>query len=60
MKYVTDELQKSLKYHLRQLEENLQKISTYEETINDLKSRNERHREAIEELGEYIEQLKGE
>jgi peptidoglycan hydrolase CwlO-like protein len=55
--YVVDELQKALKYHLRQLEENLNKVRTYEESIDDLKTRNERHKQAITEIGEHIESL---
>jgi prefoldin subunit 5 len=57
MEYVLDELQKSLKYHLRQLDENLNKIRTNEESIEDLKTRNERHKQAITEIGEHIESL---
>jgi cell division protein FtsB len=58
MEYVLDELQKALKYHLRQLDESLGKIRAYEETIEDLKTRNERHKAAITEIGNHIEQLK--
>jgi hypothetical protein len=58
MEYVLDELQKSQKYHLRQLEENLNKIRLSEETVADLKIRNERHKQAITEIGEFIEKLK--
>jgi hypothetical protein len=46
-----------LKYHLRQLDENLNKIRTYEGTIEDLKYRNESHERAIKEIGGHIEQL---
>jgi cell division protein FtsB len=57
MNYVVDELQKALKYHLRQLDENLYKVRTYEESIEDLKTRNERHKAAITEIKEHIETL---
>lgn len=57
MQYVLDELQKSLRYHLRQLEENLNKIRLYEETIEDLKTRNGKHKDAISEIGKHIESL---
>jgi cell division protein FtsB len=58
MEHVLDELQKALRYHLRQLDENLNKIRTNEESIEDLKTRNERHKQAITEIGEHIETLK--
>jgi len=57
MRYVLDELQKSLKYHLRQMEDNVNKIKSYEEAADDLKTRNERHKEAITEIREHIESL---
>jgi len=57
MNYVLDELQKSQKYHLRQLEENVRKIQLSEESIADLKVRNEKHRQAISEIGQFIESL---
>jgi signal transduction histidine kinase len=57
MKHVIDELQKSQRYHLRQLEENLNKIRTYEEAGEDLKVRNESHKEAISEIRSLLEQL---
>jgi peptidoglycan hydrolase CwlO-like protein len=57
MEFIIDELKKSLKYHLRQLDENLNKIRTYEGTIEDLKYRNESHERAIKEIGGHIEQL---
>jgi hypothetical protein len=57
MQFVLDELQKSQKYHLRQLEENLNKIRLSEETIADLKTRNEKHKQAISEIGQFIERL---
>jgi chromosome segregation ATPase len=57
MKHVIDELQKSQRYHLRQLEENLNKMRSYEETIEDLKVRNESHKEAISEIRALLEQL---
>jgi chromosome segregation ATPase len=57
VKHVVEELEKSCRYHLRQLEENLQKIRTYEETIKDLTHRNESHKEAITEIKVYLEQI---
>jgi chromosome segregation ATPase len=57
MNYVLDELRKSLKYHLRQMEDNSNKISHYEEAQQDLKTRNERHKQAITEIGEHIEAI---
>ena len=57
MQFVVDELKRSLRYHLRQLDENLNKIRTYEGTIEDLKHRNEDHERAIEEIGGHIEKL---
>jgi hypothetical protein len=57
MKHVQDELAKSQRYHLRQLEDNLQKIRTYEEVIEDLKRRNEEHKAAITEIGVFLESL---
>jgi predicted RNase H-like nuclease (RuvC/YqgF family) len=57
VKHVVEELEKSCRYHLRQLEENLQKIRTYEETIKDLTTRNESHKEAITEIKVYLEQI---
>lgn len=60
MQFVLDELKKSMKYHLRQLDENLNKIRTYEETIQDLKHRNEQHERAIKEIGGHIEKLEEE
>lgn len=57
MSYVVDELQKSLRYHLRQLEENLNKMRLIEEQSEDLKMRNERHRQAITEIGGHIESI---
>ena len=59
MRYVLDELQKSLKYRLRQLEENLHKVRVYEESIEDLKKRNEEHKAAITEIKEHVETIKG-
>jgi prefoldin subunit 5 len=57
MQHVIDELQKSLRYHLRQLRENEDKIRTYEETVEDLKNRNKKHEEALLEIETHIEQL---
>jgi hypothetical protein len=57
MEFIIDELKKSLKYHLRQLDENLKKIKSSEEVIEDLKYRNESHERAISEIGGHIEKL---
>ena len=59
MKHVLDELQKSQKYHLRQLEDNLRKIKLNEEANEVLKTSNEKHREAITEISKFIESIGG-
>ena len=58
MQHVLDELQRATKYHLRQLEENVQKIKNSEELIADLKQRNFKHMEAIKEFNRFIESIK--
>jgi prefoldin subunit 5 len=57
MEFILDELKKSLRYHMRQLDENLTKIRNYEGTIEDLTHRNENHERAIKEIGNHIEKL---
>ncbi|MDP4105311.1 MAG: hypothetical protein Q8935_10170, partial [Bacillota bacterium] len=57
MELVIDELRRTQKYHLRQLEENLQKIKSYEEAIEVLKQGNEKHRETLEQVGQALEIL---
>jgi repressor of nif and glnA expression len=57
MQYVVDELTKSLRYHLRQLEENINKIERSEESIAMLKEKNLDHHKAIEEIEFYLDQL---
>jgi hypothetical protein len=57
MQHVLDELRKSVKYHIRQLEENCQKIKLNEESNALLKEKNEKHREAISEMSHFIESL---
>jgi tRNA nucleotidyltransferase/poly(A) polymerase len=57
MKLVIDELRRTQKYHLRQLEENLQKIKSYEESIEVLKQGNEKHRQTLEQIGQALEVL---
>jgi len=59
LKHVLDELQKSQKYHLRQLEDNLRKIKLNEEANEVLKTSNEKHREAITEISKFIESIGG-
>lgn len=57
MQYVIDELSKSLRYHMRQLDENLNKIKSNEESTASLKERNMRHHQAIEEIEYHLDQL---
>jgi len=57
MQFVIDELSKSLRYHIRQLDENLNKIESSEQSIEMLKEKNLDHHKAIEEIEFYLEQL---
>lgn len=57
MEHVKKELHDGLKYHLKQLEDNLNKIRINEESTKDLETRNERHKEAITEIKFYLEAL---
>jgi uncharacterized protein Yka (UPF0111/DUF47 family) len=57
MDLVKDELRKTQRYHLRQLEDNLHKIKSYEEAIEALKQGNEKHRETLEQIGQALDLL---
>jgi repressor of nif and glnA expression len=57
MRFVIDELTKSLRYHMRQLDDNLNKIERSEESIVMLKEKNLDHHKAIEEIEFYLDQL---
>lgn len=57
MNLVIDELRRTQKYHLKQLEENLQSIRNKEESIEMLKAANEKHRETLEQIGEAVKKL---
>jgi len=57
MQFVIDELQKSLRYHTRQLEDNLREIDSKKEAIESLSSRNLRHEQAIEEIKSHLDQI---
>lgn len=57
MQFVIDELQKSLRYHTRQLEDNIRDIDSKKEAIESLLSRNLRHEQAIEEINLHLDQL---
>lgn len=57
MQFVLDELSKSLKYHQKQLESNLNDIQRKKESIEMLESANLRHEQAIIELRTHIGEL---
>lgn len=57
MKYVIDELTKSLRYHRRQMDENVNKIRHSEESIAMLKESNVKHSQAIEEIENHLDEL---
>jgi uncharacterized alpha-E superfamily protein len=57
MKLVLDELKKSLRYHQRQLQENLDKIKSNEESNVMLKEKSKVHEATIEEIEKVIEGL---
>ncbi len=57
MEHVKKELHDGLKYHLNQLESNLNKMRLNDENNKDLESRNEKHKEAITEIKFYLEAL---
>lgn len=58
MQLAVDELGRSLKYHTKQLEENLQSIRNKEETIELLKESNKKHISIIEQISKAIEFIK--
>ncbi|WP_226085676.1 hypothetical protein [Mesobacillus sp. S13] len=58
MKHVIDELQKSLKYHKRQLEDNQNKIQLNEESVKSLKEKNLDHESAINEIESHLNQIR--
>jgi flagellar motility protein MotE (MotC chaperone) len=55
---IVDELFRSQKYHIRQLQENLNDIRNKEESIEMLKKANEKHKNIIEAIDQHIEKLK--
>lgn len=55
MHLAIDELYRSRKYHLKQLEENLQSIRSKEEAIEVLKVANEQEKQFIEQLSQAID-----
>jgi flagellar motility protein MotE (MotC chaperone) len=55
---IMDELFRSQKYHIRQLQENLNDIRNKEESIELLKKANEKHLSVIEAIDQHIEKLK--
>jgi hypothetical protein len=57
MEHVKKELHDGLKYHMKQLEENLNKMRLNEEANKDFEQRNEKHKEAISEIKFYLEAL---
>jgi chromosome segregation ATPase len=57
MNLVIDELRRTQKYHLRQLEENINKIKFHEEAIETLKNGIEQHRETLQQIREALEIL---
>jgi hypothetical protein len=58
MELALDELYRSQKYHLKQLEENLQSIRSKEEAIQMLKEANEKEKRIIEQINKAIEFIK--
>jgi flagellar motility protein MotE (MotC chaperone) len=57
MKYVIDELSKSLRYHMRQLEDNLRNIEHKKEAVAMLEEKNQQHEQAIQEINHYLDEL---
>jgi prefoldin subunit 5 len=57
MNHVIKELQRTQAYHLRQLEENINKIKFHEEAIEALKAGIEQHRETLQQIREALEIL---
>jgi hypothetical protein len=60
MEIILDELTRAQKYHIRQLQENLNDIRNKEESIQLLKKANEKHLSIIEAIDQHIEKLKTE
>jgi prefoldin subunit 5 len=54
---VLDELIKAQRYHLKQLEENVNKIKFHEEAVVTLKKGNENHRQILEQIGQALDIL---
>lgn len=54
MELAIDELKRSQKYHIRQLDENLNEIRSKEEAIEMLKKSNEKHIRIIEQIDQLI------
>lgn len=57
MLYAIAELQRSLTYHQKQLEENIQNIERKQESIDLLLTANEKHVEIIFEIKEAMKKL---
>lgn len=60
MEIILDELKRTLKYHQRQLDDNLKQIQSKEESISMLKESNQKHTDAIRQIGEFIKSQEGE
>jgi predicted RNase H-like nuclease (RuvC/YqgF family) len=58
MNFAIDELERSIRYHIRQHEENVREIQNKRESIEMLEEKNEQHLQIVEELKEAIERLK--
>lgn len=58
MELAIEELRRSQKYHLRQLEENLQTIRRNEESNELLKLATKKHEQIIDEINLLIETVK--
>lgn len=54
MEIILDELKKTLKYHQRQLQDNLNQIQNKDESIAMLKDSNKKHVEAIQQIEGFI------
>lgn len=59
MELILDELKRTLKYHKRQLDDNLSQIQSKEEAINMLKEANKKHIEAMNEIDAFIKKHEG-
>jgi hypothetical protein len=58
MELAIDEIYRSQRYHIKQLEENLQSIRSKEEAIELLKTANKKHIQIIEQINELVEKVK--